>query len=912
MEIKNLKVEFLTCPINITESEPRFSWELVGGGRNVTQISYRILVSKDLQSLRKMDAIDADMWDSGVVESCDTNNIVYSGKPLQSNDRIWYKIYANVNVGGRVKETSSQPSYFEMGLICKNDIKAEFICLDINSNPKSELALKQCTMTELNQPGYSQEPFDNVGNPAQYMRKGFKVKKGLVRAKLYATALGLYECSFNGMKAGDYEMAPGDFDYKSRLLYQAIDATPYITEGENVWGAVVGDGWYCGCLSEVGRCQYGEYPHFWGQLLLEYADGTSEWIVTDDTWTAGQGAVYVNDMLMGEGYDAKLSCEGFDKVGFKSKIFKKAKINKFDYNFVGMIDSHVKIVDKLTPVSVTARPDGAYIFDMGQNMVGRIRFFIESAADGDIIRFRHVEMLNDDGSIYMTNLRSARQTDYFVSDGKETIFEPKFVFKGFRYVEVSGLNYMPDIGSLQGIVLSSAWDRTGYVDTSDAMVNKLYSNMIWGQRGNFLSIPTDCPQRDERMGWTGDAQIFARSACTNNNSNQFLAKFLDDMVDAQGVEGQYTDVVPVVRMKDGKPIVGWGNAAWGDAGVIIPWTLYICYNDKRILEKHYEPMAKWVAFLERDSDELTRKGWSYGDWLSVGEETPHEVTNIAFFAYSTTLMSKIASVLGKDEDVKMYDDLFGRIRKKFNEMYVGKDGEIFGNTQTCYVLAVRFDLVDDKIGAMKRLVKKIEENGWHNSTGFIGVSYMLPTLCEYGYESVAYKLLHQTSYPSWLYSIRNGATTIWERWNSYTVHDGFGDPGMNSFNHYSLGSCCEWMYRYMGGIDTEQGYRRLKMKMRVEIYNEDNDKLEYADVQYHSINGLIKSKWKHVGNNTVYTISIPSNVTAEVWLKAACESAVTENGMAVSMSDGVSLTGMEDGYAILEIGSGDYVFTVRN
>ena len=742
-----------------------------------------------------------------------------------------------------------------------------------------------------------------------YVRKEFAVSRPIAKARLYATAQGLYICYLNGKRIGNDVFTPGDTDYHKRIQYQTYDITAQLKAGGNAIGVVLGDGWYCGHVGLAGRMQYGEQPRALVQLKLDYTDGTSETVVSDGTWKSSTGPIRSNDLLDGEEYDARQEMGGWSNPGFAATGWQPVETTPLtSVVLVAQYAPTVQHVLTLRPKTIAEKPSGAYIFDLGQNMVGWARLKVSGAA-GQKVRLRFGEMLNPDGSLYTTNLRGARATDYYTlrGGGVET-YEPSFTFHGFRYVELTGFPGKPDKGAITGIVVSSAMPQTGSFTCSNPMVNQLQSNILWGQRGNYLEIPTDCPQRDERLGWMGDAQIFVRTACFNADAAAFMTKWTQDVVDAQSPEGGFSDVTPRVGdMSDGAP-------AWGDAGVIVPWTVYECYGDTRLIAERYPAMAKWIEYIHSVNPDLLwrkRSNNNFGDWLNVDADCPRDVLATAYFAYSTRLMSKMAAALGKTEDAERYEALFQQIKTAFNGAFVAPDGRIAGDTQTCYVLALRFDLLPESLrsDAAKRLVTDImEKRKGHLSTGFLGVGYLNPTLTQAGSLDVAYRLLQNDTYPSWGYSIRQGATTIWERWDGWTKEKGFQDPGMNSFNHYSLGSVGEWLYHTVAGIDLDPdhpGYSHVLLHPR------PGGGLTYASAAYQSLHGKIVSDWKIVKGTFRWHIVIPANTTATVSVPTGDTASVLESGSAADSAIGVHFLRSEPGFAFYEVGSGSYTFTSK-
>ncbi|MBV9469764.1 MAG: family 78 glycoside hydrolase catalytic domain, partial [Abitibacteriaceae bacterium] len=631
--------------------------------------------------------------------------------------------------------------------------------------------------------------------PSPFLRKTFTLNKRVSRAYAFATALGLYELHLNGQRVSDDVFRPGWTDYKKRVYYQMYDVTPLLKRGPNAIGLMVGDGWATGHVGNGGRNRYGiGRPRVALQLNVTYTDGTTSTLITDDSWKAAYGPILEQDLLDGEAYDARQELTGWDQPTFNDASWQPVdRHDAWNAKIEAYPGVPVHRMLEIKPRQITQPTPGAYVFDMGQNMVGWARLAASGAA-GTRIRLRFAEMLNPDGTIYTTNLRGARCIDYYTLKGTgREVWEPHFTFHGFRYVEVTGYPGRPTTDAITGVVAHSDTPKTGTFSCSNPMINQLQSNIEWGQRSNFLEVPTDCPQRDERLGWMGDAQIFVRTACNNMDVSSFFTKWMVDVEDAQRGDA-YADVSPDV-------CCGAGTPAWGDAGVIVPWTIYQVYGDKRIIERHYDSMARWIDWMQKNSKDLVRPAGGYGDWLSIGANTPTEVIATAYFGYSTALMAKMAHAIGKEDDARKYETLFGQIRDAFNRAFVSADGRIKGDTQTCYLLALHMNLLPEekRAAAAKYLVDDIEKRNWHLSTGFVGVGYMTPTLTRFGYTDVAYRLLNNDTFPSWGFSIKHGATTIWERWDGWTPDRGFQDPGMNSFNHYSLGSVGQWMFSTVAG-----------------------------------------------------------------------------------------------------------------
>ncbi|WP_338788646.1 glycoside hydrolase family 78 protein [Metabacillus sp. FJAT-53654] len=899
LNIYDLRVEYTQNPLGIDTLAPKFDWILDSTERSQVQTSYQILVSSNEENLAND---EADMWDSGVVESDQSIQIVYQGKELQSSKRYFWKV--RVWDKHKVATPWSQAAYWSMGLLDKREWKGQWI-----GAKKETLDQKEWENPEL--------------IPSAFLRKEFSVSKSIESATMYITALGLYELHLNNQKVGDAYFAPGWTDYNKRVQYQTYDVTNLLKDGENTIGTIVGTGWYAGHVGMLGTCVYGEQPYVLVQMNIMYKDGSVEQVVTDQTWKTSVGPILYSDIIKGEYYDARLEMDGWSTPGFNDSNWQQPLIkDSYDGEIVSQLDPPVRVTKNMTPIEVSKSPSSSTIFDMGQNMIGWAKLTV-SGEEGTKVTLRYAEMLERDGSLYTENLRRADPVDYYILSGHGVEqYEPHFTYHGFRYVEVICEKPEAILSlSIEGKVVHSDTPETGYFETSNEMVNQLYSNITWGQRGNFLSIPTDCPQRDERLGWTGDAQIFIRTASFNMDVARFFTKYVDDMVDAQLDSGAFTDVVPdggwidFKRRKYDKgetilrdvlhPIENWltdGNPGWGDAGVVIPWTMYQVYGDKTVLVKHYEAMSKWIAYLEANSTDFLRPNDTvYGDWLSIGADTPKEVLSTAYFAYSVKLMAKIAHALDKKEDEKKYSNLFENIKISFNKAYITSDGKIKGDTQTVYVLALNMGLVfkEQKQLVASHLVDNIKKNDGHLSTGFLGVGYLLPVLTENGYTDVAYDLLNKDTFPSWLYSVKHGATTIWERWDGWTDHKGFQSAQMNSFNHYSLGSVGEWMFRYVAGIDVDSdipGYKKIKIQPK------PGGGLTYAKGEYQSVHGKIKSEWKIEKNEFTLKVSIPVNTEATVYMPGV--------GQNEDRTD-VQLVENANSVTIYQVGSGEYEFVSK-
>ncbi|MFA7344036.1 MAG: family 78 glycoside hydrolase catalytic domain [Terrimicrobiaceae bacterium] len=671
--------------------------------------------------------------------------------------------------------------------------------------------------------------------PAPYFRKTFTVARALRSARLTITALGLYDAEINGRTVGDQVFAPGWTDYRVRVPCQTYDVTSQLEPGENVLGAVLGDGWYCGQVAWKGRHLYGDRPRLLAALELAYRDGSQEIIVTDSSWKTSTGPVLQNDLLMGEDYDARLELGAWSQPGYDDKAWHRVLVGNPGPlpEIVEPLGPPVRRIEEIQPTicrNISVQGHHCRTYDFRQNFSGRVRIRVKADA-GTVLTIRHSEVLNPDGSLYTENLRLAKATDYYTcKGGGEEVWEPRFTFHGFRYAEVeSPASQAEDFLGVTGIVLHSDIRPTGYFSCSNGLLNQLQHNIVWGQKSNFLEVPTDCPQRDERLGWTGDAQVFVRTACFNMDVRSFFHKWMRDARDAQSPAGAVPSVIPDMEFIRGRED---GGPAWSDATIICPWTIYLCYGDLDILKDHYGSMRRYLDFLKTHRcKDLIRShpdadDWGgYGDWLALDDSgkteggTPRDLIGTAFFAHDVRIMAQVATVLGHHEDALAYQNLLGEIVAAFQNRFLTPGGLLTSATQTSYVLALQFGLIPGHLqaAAANELVRDIAKRGFHIATGFVGTPYILDVLEAHGHLDTAYKLLEQETFPSWLFPVKNGATTIWERWDGWTPKNGFQNKDMNSFNHYAYGAVGAWMYRTVAGLDldpSEPGYRHVIFRPR--------------------------------------------------------------------------------------------------
>jgi len=876
----DLRCNHLPEPLGVPPERVRLSWRVEGGGQ--AQSAYRTVVAPSAHALERLEDL---AWDSGQVKSSASTDVAYEGAALGHRSRYAWR--AQVwDQDGRASPWS-KTAWFETELDPERGWHGTWIG----------------------------GPLEQVSVP--YLRRSFWLDEGGVgpgeaaSARLYVTALGLYEARLNGQRVGEAALTPGWTDYNRRVQYQTYDVTDMLVPGENVLAVVLADGWCCGFFGfQAGhaRSHYGQAPLGLVELVIQRKDAAELVIPSDSRWRAGTGAVKSADLLMGERVDLAAEPVGWDRPGFDASHWGHVSCVERDGRLiVADPGPPVRVTEDVVARDVSHERGGCHIVDFGQNLAGWVRLKLPPGNPGHVT-VRHGEMLTCDGSLYTDNLRSARQTDEvaFAASESEAFFEPRFTFHGFRYAEVSGYPGELSRDDIVARAVHSDIARAGSFECSSAAINRLYANIDWGQRSNFIGIPTDCPQRDERLGWLGDAQIFARTACYNRDVQAFFHKWLDDVRDAQLPSGAFSDVAPRLGLE-------WGGApAWGDAGVIVPWTIYKMYADVGVLERNFEAMQAWMAYIARDNrDHLRTKGLgnNYGDWLAPnGDFTPRELLASAYWAYDAAIMAEVAQAVGDPQAAMGYRDLLDKVRAAFAAAFVEHDGRVSSGTQTAYVLALHMNLVPPDLhqAAASYLVEAIAREDWHLSTGFVGVGYLLPVLSSQGYSAVAYRLLEQHSFPSWLYSVDRGATTIWERWDGWTEHNGFQSAEMNSFNHYSLGSVGEWLYRFVLGFEQAPGSVGFS---RVALRPHMGGSLSYASGSYRSVRGTISSSWERSGGTFSLRVEIPPSVTASVRTASSDPAAVREAAGQPPSSVAEFPGSLGAREAVFEVGPGSYTFS---
>jgi len=887
IQTNNLLTEYLKNPVGIDITHPRFYWKLYSEQQNQVQTAYQILVASTPALLTEK---KADMWNSGKIESANSIHVEYAGKALQSRDACWWTVRV-WDKNGKPSKWSKQ-AYFEMGLLSPEDWKAEWIKTSIN--------------------------FDEYSYPSPMFRKEFYIGKNVRKARVYISSLGLYEMKINGKRVGDYLLTPGFTSYDYRNQYQVYDVTSMLNIGNNAIGIILGNGWYRNFNLNRGNMAEKKLQDLMliFQLEIVYDNGIKEIVCTDSDWKSATGPILMTSIYDGETYDARLDKEGWTSAEFNDNIWQGVEVVKRGKEtLVATNNEPVRRIKEIKPVKVIYTPEGDTVLDMGQNMVGWCRLRV-NCPRGTTITLRHGEVLDKLGNFYTESLRTAKQTiSYTCKGGGVEVYEPRFTFQGFRYVAVSGFpdNVMPEM--VTGIVVHSDTESNGHFNSSDSLLNRLYSNISWVQRCNMVDVATDCPQRDERCGWGGDLQLFAPTAIYNRFMASFYTKWLKDLNVEQEANGFIPCTVPF-RMGPVFPVTGWSDAA-----TIIPWLLYRRYGDTRILKEQYQRMKDWVEYMRRNSEKGERFEWSqniqyYGDWLAfksdgprgrryAGSYTDTDLLATLYFYHSTGIVQKSALVLGNEKDALEYLALQDKISNFFLREYVTSTGRISPNTQTAYALALSFGILKEDLteAASNKLVENIRNVG-HITTGLMGTAEICHALSDHGLIEEAYRLLLCKDYPSWLFMVRMGGTTIWERWDSMRPDSTFQLPHMNSFNHPALGSIGNWLYTTVAGINTDPeipGFKSIVIKPF------PGGTLRSVEASYKSLYGNIRSEWKIEENRFKLTVEIPVNTTATIFLPSTGDGVIL-NGKPLTKADKEEPKNLPYYFQIVEIGSGAYEF----
>lgn len=919
LRMQNLLCEYQRNPLGIESQEPRLSWQLASEQRGAAQFAYQVQVNDH----------QGELWDSGKVLSAQSLHIPYRGPALRSRQRCTWR----VRVWDDQDRPSawSEPGWWEMGLLQAADWQARWI-----------------------EPAWEEDPA--VFNPSPYLRASFTLHPRRVSAHLYVTAHGLYEAFLNGRRVGDAYFTPGYSSYHHNLYYQIYDVSDLLQDSENVAGVILGDGWYRGSLGVASqRNTYGQRLGLLWQLVVSYADGSEQIAASDERWRATTGPLLSSDLKAGEVYDARLEMPGWDQPGFDDSHWQGVRIAAYSLeNLVATSVPPVRRKERFVPVAILATPAGETVVDMGQNFSGVVQLRINGPA-GTTVRLQHGEALDKDGNFTMDHLAiepmfpaPPQIVSYTLRGGGEEVYTPSFTVHGFRYVKVEGFPGRPTPENFTGIALYSDLPLTGTFTCSDPRLNQLQHNILWSQKSNFLEVPTDCPTR-ERAGWTGDAQIYAPTGSFLMQTSEFFRKWLRDLAAEQAPGGKVPLIIPSVEgMESSLPRLVTlldGSTGWGDAAVIIPWTLYQVYGDQRILEEQYASMKAWVnyqrrqardkyqpqgytapRYREREPLEHERYLWDtsyhWGEWLEPGDPVPGllsgeltpEVAQIlsaphiatAYFAYSARLLAEAAHILGNEEDVREYRALFEKVRQAFITEFVEEDGRVRPEKQSSYVRALAFDLLPEHLrpAATRRLVELIQEAGTHLGIGFLSTPYLCPVLGDNGHLDLAYALLLRDTPPSWLYAVKKGATTIWEAWDGI---DEEGNPH-HSLNHYSYGAIGNWLYQVVAGLAPgAPAYKHVLFHPR------PGGGLTGASATYQALSGTISCSWQLTGGSDTptftVTVTLPANTTATVCIPAYLGNQVTEQGRPLAGIEGVVSARQEQNAMCIEVGSGTYTFT---
>lgn len=879
-EPAHLRCEYRTAPLGLDVAQPRLSWINTSAARGARQTAYQILVASTPELLAQG---QGDRWDSGKVTSEQQNQIEYAGKPLASGTACHWKTRV-WDQDGKLGAWS-QPAVWTMGLLKPTDWQAQWI--------------------GVKQPQILKWPIP------RYLRKTFSVERAVRRATVYATALGLYELRLNGQRVGDQQLAPEWTNYYKRVQVQTYDVTGQVRSGQNVLAATLGNGWYCGGWQHWKpelKSMFGTEPYFLAQLEIERADGTRQRVVTDASWRGTvDGPLRFAGIYEGSTYDATKELPGWDGPDYNDAAWAPAQPAPADLKVGQLVwqrNEPIRRTREIKPVAVTEVKPGVYVFAFDQNIVGWTRLSFRGQP-GQTVELQYGEMRNPDGTVYLGNLlvvsKHQIQLDRYTfrTDQVES-HEPRFTYHGFQYVEVRGLTAKPDVASLTGVVANSDCPEVGQFTCSEPLLDRLAENILWSQRGNYQSVPTDCPQRNERCGYTGDANFFMRAAVFNMDVAAFFNKWLVDVCqDAQMPDGHFNDHAPRTSAAGDKPNVGWS-----DAGILCPFEIYRTYGDTRVIRDHYAAMKRKLDYITQNTtDGLFTGNIGNGDWLSNKGGVDHAVMGTAFAAFDFQQMAEMAAAIGETADAAAFRGQAEKTSAAFAAAYINADGRIKNSSQSGYALAFTMGLVPEprRAAMSARFVEEMSKFNFHPRTGFVGTPRLLPGLHEAGQDDAAYQTLLAKTAPSWLYPVSVGATTIWEKWTAWDGKTPKG--GMNSLNHYSFGAVGEYLYGMVGGIQpAAPGYQKIKIAPVI------RDALTWANSRYDSIRGRIVSNWKRQGDKLTMEVTIPSNTTATIYIPTTDINTVTEAGQPVAKAADVKFLKMDAGAAVYSVGSGTYRF----
>jgi alpha-L-rhamnosidase len=870
-------------PLGMAADEISLGWAIESEARGTMQNAYQIRIG--------LTAGGDEVWDSGRVASDRQIDI-----PLPTDVRLAaatrYHWQVRIWNGEEVASDWSAPAWFETGLLSAADWSgAEWIVQATSSG---------------------------AGATRPLLRGVVALPREVRSARLYASARGIYQLSINGQKVGDQQLAPGWTDYHQRIQSQTYDVTPLLHQGINVIGAALGDGWYRGKVGLNWHHVYGDTLALVGKLRVTYADGSTEDFNTGSGWLTAAGPFVLADLQDGEHYDARLEQPGWDRADFDASTWTPVAVVAGDMTkLVPQPDEPVRVTQVLSTRERTTPAPGEFVYDLGQNMVGVARIKLTGKKD-QTVRFRYAEELyrlgERRGRLYTDNLRSAKATDTYTFARDETVtYQPTFTQHGFRYVEITGLDSPPEAGDVQGVVLGSDLPDIGELRLSHSMLDQLVRNIRWGQRGNFLSIPTDTPARDERLGWTGDIAVFAPTASRFQDTRAFLSKWMDDMRDAQKADGNIPAIVPQPRREFDETGVGWS-----DAFIAVPYAVWRATGDARIVRRNWDAMRRFYRFVHESATkdgnllEEGRSSWFSGDWLNlenVDRLAEHRVIATAYFAENTRMMAEMAAAMGQDDQAKEWTALVPKIRDAFTAAYRHPDGSIHMGTQTVYAMALGMGLIADpaqREQTAARFVDKLAADNYHLKTGFLGTPWLLPALTHIGRDDLAMRLLLNEDYPSWGFEISMGATTMWERWNTIRADGEFGPVDMNSFNHYAYGAVGDWMFQHLGGLQIlEPGYKKSRIAPLI-----GHSALNHAHGSIRTPYGLLACEWTLIDGALKLVATVPPGMTAEIVIPAEQAQTALESGRPATAAPGVKSAVFKDGALTLSVGSGRYEFTV--
>ena len=882
--------EYRENPIGIDRTNPQLSWEIPAFRNGIEQSAYEILVASSLENLYKN---QGDVWSTGKVMSDQSVYITYAGKPLESRKQYFWKVRYWDNKGEQSE--FSQPSSWEMAFLYQSDWNAKWIT-------RTNALTKEDSMRSI------------------MMRKPFSIDKPVKKARLYVTGLGNYAFYINGSKVGKDILTPGWTHYPKRLQYQAYDVTSLVKNGENTAGAMLGNAWWSGGLGwgtdPNSRKRYSFGPmKLYAQLEIEDESGNVQTITTDESWKWDESPITFNNLYDGVHYDARLEQDGWNTSDFNDSNWKSVTLAGPETAMLVLQQAPpIRAEQELTAISIKKAPNGNYVFDFGQNMVGWGKLKVK-AKPGTEIKMMFAELLHDDGTVAQENLRTAKATDIYItkSDAEET-WEPIFTYSGFRYVEIKGLPAEPTSETLKGVVFYSSAPWIGSFESNNQLIDQLMKNTSWGIRGNLHSVPTDCPQRDERLGWMGDAQTFAPTCYYFMDMTQFYEKWMKDILDCQDSSGYVYDVNPAIVVD------GPAKPGWGDAVIITPWVAYKFSGNKRILEESYDGMKAWVEFMRRHAKDNIyiwanpdSTFFGYADWIAP-VMSPKQPISASYLYLSSQLLSEIAAVIGKTGDATEYAQLAADVAVAYQQKYF-KDGDYEGGTQTANLLPLGFGITPDELKpqVFQNVVNAVNERDGHPSTGFLGTQYILPILSDYGRHDMAYEMINLTTYPSWGYMVAQGATTIWELWNSDTERP----EGMNSRNHYALGGIGEWVYGYLGGLKPDISQPGFK---RSNIAPMPVGDLTFSKILRKTDYGNLMVDWKIEGSSFILNIVIPPNTTSLVTIPknavpfqsiSVVGIEIFKDGAAVNTVANIEFAGEDENGVSFNVASGAYGFVAR-